>query len=303
MAQMTSRRDIFRVAAAGLAASRFAFSQNAPALQVTKLSPNVSVVIGDGGNIAVVTSADSVLLVDAGLPTSADALVATIADKISSKPITTLFNTHWHFDHTGANVLLGGKGTRIISHENTRARLTAKITMEALNRTFEPMAAPGLPTVTFSDGGSIYQGNETLHYTHVAPAHTDTDAYVLFPKSNVLHTGDLFFNGFYPVIDYSTKGWVGGMAAAADKLLAIVDSSTKIIPGHGPIADKAGLQAYRDMLMTVTERLTKLSKQKMPVEKVVAAAPTKDLDAKWGVGMFKPDAWVAVAYTSILRHS
>ncbi len=295
---------MFRVAAAGLAASRFAFSQNAPApLTVTKLSSSVSVVMGNGGNIAVVPGDDSVLIVDAGLPDRANDLLATISDKVSAKPITTLFNTHWHFDHTGANVLLGGKGTRIISHENTRARLSAKITMEALNRTFEPMAAPGLPVVTFSDGGSIYQGAEVLNYTHVAAAHTDTDAYVLFPKSNILHTGDLFFNGFYPVIDYSTNGWVGGMAAAADKMLTVVDNSTKIIPGHGPIADKAALKAYRDMLTTVTERLTKLSKQKMPVEKVVASAPTKDLDAKWGGGMFKPDAWVAIAYTSILRHA
>jgi len=299
----STRRDLFRFTAA-IGLSRLAASaQTAPAFQVTKLSNNLSVVAGNGGNIGVVIGDDSTLIVDAGLPDGTSALIKTIADQISNKPIRTVFNTHWHFDHTGANVTLGGGGARIISHENTRARLMAKITMESLNRTFEPMAAPGLPVITFSEAGSIYQGTEKLAYTHVAAAHTDTDAYVLFPASNALHTGDLFFNGFYPVIDYSTKGWIGGMVAAADQILAIADDSTKIIPGHGPITDKATLKATRDMLATVADRMATMSKKNMTLQEVLAAAPTKDLDDKWGKGMMKPEMFVRAAYTSILRHN
>lgn len=271
-------------------------------MQVTKLAPGVSVVMGDGGNIAVVPSRDTLLIVDAGLPDNAGALVKAIAEQVSPLPIRTVFNTHWHFDHTGANVMLGTAGARIVSHENTRARLSSKITMEALNRTFEPIDPAGLPTITFSDAGSLYQGTVKLAYTHVAPAHTDTDAFVVFPAENIIHTGDLYFNGFYPVIDYSTGGWIGGMVAAADKILAVADNTTKIIPGHGPMSDKATLKATRDMLASITDKLTGMSKKKMSVEQVIAAAPTKEFDAKWGNGMMKPEVFTRVAYTSIQRN-
>jgi cyclase len=300
------RRDWMRGLAAGSTAlllrRPISAQQQPPPIKATKLSDNISLVSGDGGNIAVVTAPDGLLLIDAGLPDRAADLVQSVAG-ISSLPVRTLFNTHWHMDHVGANVTLGKGGTRIVAHENVRARLSVKTTMESMNRTFDPLDPAGLPMMTFTGAGKLYHGKETIQYAHIPLAHTDGDAYAFFPSVNVLHTGDLFFNGFYPVIDYSTGGWVGGMAVAAGRLLALCDAETRIIPGHGPLANTSDLRAARDMLETATERLVLMSKQGKTADEAVAAQPTKDLDEKWGRGFFKPEAWVRIAYTSVLRHN
>jgi len=272
-----------------------------PPLKINKLADNVSLITGDGGNIAVVSSSDGLLVIDAGLPERAADLLTSIST-VNDKPVQTLFNTHWHVDHVGANVAMGKKGTRIIAHENVRKRLSVRTTMESLKRTFDPLEAEGLPPVTFTNGGTLYHGSEVIQYNHIPLAHTDGDAYAFFPNINLLHTGDLLFNGLYPVIDYSTGGWVGGMAIAASRMLALCDSQTRIIPGHGALATPADLRAARDMLETVTERLLPMAKAGKTVEEVVAAAPTKEFDEKWSRS-FKPEVWVPIAYTSILRHN
>jgi cyclase len=300
------RRQLLHSLASGSAALLLRGSSSAqqpPApIKATKLSDNISLVTGDGGNIAVVTSPDGLLMIDAGLPDRAADLVKSVAG-ISSLPVRTLFNTHWHVDHVGANVTLGKGGTRIVAHENVRTRLSVKTTMESMNRTFDPLDPPGLPMMTFTGAGKLYHGKETIQYAHIPLAHTDGDAYAFFPGVNILHTGDLLFNGFYPVIDYSTGGWVGGMAAAAGRMLTLCDAETRIIPGHGPLATTSDLRAARDMLETVTERLLLMSKQGKTVDEVVANDPTKDLNDRWGHGFFKPDAWTRIAYTSVLRHN
>jgi cyclase len=267
-----------------------------------KLSDSISLVMGDGGNIAVVTAPDGLLMIDAGLPDRVADLVKAVAG-ISSLPVRTLFNTHWHLDHVGANVTLGKGGTRIVAHENVRKRLSVKTTMESMNRTFDPLDPPGLPMMTFTGAGKLYHGAETIQYAHIPLAHTDEDAYAFFPGVNILHTGDLLFNGFFPVIDYSTGGWVGGMAAAAGRMLTQCDAETRVIPGHGPLATTSDLRAARDMLETVTERLLLMSKQGKTLDEVVAAAPTKEFNERWGNGFFKPDVWTRIAYTSVLRHN
>jgi cyclase len=141
-----------------------------------------------------------------------------------------------------------------------------------------------------------------VEFTPVPPAHTDGDAFLFFPEVNILHTGDLLFNGTYPLIDYSTGGWIGGMAAAGDRLLEIGDARTRIIPGHGPMATKEDLKASRDMLAAVHDRLEKFRKEGKSAKEVVAAAPTKDFDGRFGKGM-KPDQFVEIAYTGLLRHA
>jgi glyoxylase-like metal-dependent hydrolase (beta-lactamase superfamily II) len=229
-------------------------------------------------------------------------MAAAIA-QVNAKPVTQLFDTHWHFDHIGSNVSLGQKGAKIVAHENVRTRLSTKQTMELFNRTFDPLPAAGIPTVTFHAPGKIAFGGESIHYTPVAPAHTDGDTFLFFPGANVLHTGDLLFNGFYPVIDYSSKGWLGGMAAASEKMLKTVDSTTRVIPGHGPLGTRADLEAFRDMAGTVNHRLEALLKQGKTVDEIVALKPTQDLDAKWGGGMFKPDQFVTMAVKSIQLHA
>lgn len=301
----SSRRDFVRALIGGAAGCCFtysAFGQAAPApIKATKLSNTLVLIEGDGGNMALVLDADGLMLVDSGYPERAADLQKAIA-AVDSHPVRTLFNTHWHFDHVGLNEALGKAGTKIIAHENTKKWMSQKVTIEAFNRTFEPLKPEGLPVETFSKGGKMTFGAEKIEYAHVPAAHTDGDAYLFFPGPNVLHTGDLFFNGFYPVIDYSTNGWVGGMAAAKAAMLQVGDAKTRIIPGHGPLATKEDLKVTQAMLATVTERLEAMAKEGKSVDEVVAAAPTKDFDDKFGKGIFKPEQWVKIAYTSVLRH-
>jgi glyoxylase-like metal-dependent hydrolase (beta-lactamase superfamily II) len=299
------RRDFLRAilgGAAGLSLSTSAFGQSASSpITATKLTDRLVLLAGDGGNVVVLISADGLMLIDGGLPERSAELLQSVS-QIDSHPIRVLFNTHWHFDHTGSNPVLGKTGTKIVAHENTKKWLTQRVSVEAVNRTFDPMALEGRPVETFSYGGKMTFGTEQLAYNHVATAHTDSDAYVYFPASNVLHTGDLFFNGSYPMIDYSTGGWVGGMAAACDVLLRVGDARTRIVPGHGSIGTKEDLRAARNMLWSVTRRMQELHKQEKTLDEAVRMVPTKGFDDQFGKGLFMPEAWTRIAYSSVLRH-
>jgi len=304
---LTSNRRNFIQAliggAAGLSFSYVGFGQNAPSpIKATKLSDRLALLMGDGGNVALVIADDGLMMIDGGLPDRAADLQKAIAD-VDSHKVRTLFNTHWHFDHTGSNELLGRAGVKIIAHENTKKHLSTKTTMEVLNRTFDPIKPEGLPAETFAKGGKMTFGKEKIEYAHMAPAHTDSDCWVFLPGPNVLHTGDVLFNGFYPIIDYSTGGWIGGMAAGAETLSKVGDAKTRVIPGHGPLGSKDDLKATHEMLATITGRLEKLAKEGKSVDEVVASAPTKDFDDKWGKGMMNPANFVKASYTSILRHN
>jgi glyoxylase-like metal-dependent hydrolase (beta-lactamase superfamily II) len=301
----SDRREFLRAligGAAGLSLTYYAYGQAPEPIKATKLTDNLVLLSGDGGNVLVVISGDGLMLIDGGLPDRAADLQNAVKG-VDSHPVKVLFNTHWHFDHTGSNELLGKSGAKIIAHENVKKWVSQKVTMEALNRTFDPLAPEGRPAETFSKGGKMTFGKEKIEYTHQAPAHTDSDAYVFFPGANVLHCGDMFFNGFYPVIDYSTGGWVGGMANAAATMLKVGDAKTRIIPGHGPLASKDDLKTTHDILAAIYQKLEPMAKQGKSVDEVVAAAPTKEFDDKWGKGLMPPPVWTRVAYTSILRHN
>jgi cyclase len=301
------RRQFIRALAASAAGASFtfaAFGQSAPTpIKAAKLSDTLAMLAGDGGNVAVLISDGGLMMVDGGFPDRPNDMAKAVSD-VDSHKVTLLFNTHWHFDHTGSNETLGRMGVKIMAHENVKKHVSVKTTVEALNRSFEPLKPEGFPTQEFPKGGKLSFGKEKVEYMHLPTAHTDSDSYVFFPGPNVLHTGDMMFNGFYPVIDYSTGGWVGGMAHAAETMLKVGDAKTRIIPGHGPIASKDDLKAMHEMLATMTQRLEKLIKDGKTVDEAVAAAPTKDFDDRYGKGgSLKPDAWTKVAYTSIVRHN
>jgi cyclase len=301
-----TRRAFLQTVIAGTVGATFTyrtgFGQGAPPpITATKLSPSVILLSGDGGNVALVLASDGLMLVDGGLPERAADLLKAVTD-VDAHKITTVFNTHWHFDHIGCNETLGKNGAKIIAHENVKKRLGMRVTMEALNRTFEPLKPEGQPSQTFAKNGKMTFGKEQLEYTHVDPAHTDGDSYVFFPGPNVLHTGDLLFTGTYPVIDYSTGGWLGGMIAAADTMMKVGDANTKIIPGHGALSTRADLKASHDMMSSVRDRLAPSVKQGKSPDEVVASKPTKDLDDKWGKGFMTPDLFVRAAYVSLQRH-
>jgi cyclase len=302
---MLDRREFLQAVLAGAVGSTFtyrAFAQQGtpPAITATKLASDLVVLSGDGGNVAIVIGADGLLMIDGGLAERSADLLKAVAD-VDGHKVTTLFNTHWHFDHVGCNEALGRMGTKIIAHDNVRKRLGARVTIEALNRTVDPLKPEGMPSETFTTGGNLTFGKQRLEYTHFPTAHTDGDACVFFPALNVLHTGDLLFNRSYPLIDYSTGGSIEGMISAADALGKIGDAQTRIIPGHGPMATKSDLQASRDMLATTHERLAPMIKAGKTVEEAIAAKPTREFDDRFSLGR-KPDAFVQIAYLSIVRH-
>jgi len=297
----TNRRDFLRAVIAARVGTSFVHAQTpAPPIRATKLTDRIALLTGDGGNIALILADDGLMMIDGGyLERAADLLKA--AAEVDSHKIILQFNTHWHLDHIGCNEMLGAAGAKIMAHENTKKWLGQRVVIEGLNRTVEPLKPEGLPNEVFTLSGKITFGDHAIEFVPVPPAHTDGDAYLFFPNVNILHSGDLLFNGTYGLIDYSTGGWIGGTAAAQDRLLKVGDSQTRIIPGHGPMATKEDLKASREMMGAVHERLERFRKEGKTVQEVVAAAPTKDFDAKFGKGM-KPDQFVEIAYTGLLRH-
>jgi cyclase len=287
--------------AVGLTITWPVFGQDAPPITATKLTPTLVLFTGNGGNIALLLGTTGLMLIDGGLPDRTSELMKAIAT-VDARPVTTVFNTHWHYDHTGSNEQLGKSGARIVAHENTAKYLGRPMALEALNMTFEPLQPHGIPKETFSTRGALTFDKETVEYVHPGPAHTDGDAYVLIRSQNVLHTGDLLFAGFYPFIDYSTGGWIGGMIAATDQMYKACDASTRVIPGHGPLSTREDLKASHDMLVLVHERLSTYAKKGASVDEVVKAMPNKDLDPKWGKGFMNPENFVRIAYTGLLRH-
>jgi cyclase len=296
-----NRRDILRALIAAPVGATFLAAQTPAPIQATKLSERIALLTGDGGNIAILISSDGLMMVDGGYSERAADLMKAAAD-VDPHKVTLQFNTHWHLDHVGCNETLGAAGVKIMAHENTKKWLGQRVVIEAVNRTIEPLKPAGLPTDVFKAAGKIKFGGMTVEFAPVAPAHTDGDAYLFFLDANIVHTGDLLFNGTYPLIDYSTGGWIGGMVAAGDRLLKVGDAQTRIVPGHGPMAAKDDLKASRDMLAAVHERLAKFHKEGKTAKEVVAAAPTKDFDEKFGKGM-KPDQFVEIAYTGLLRRA
>ncbi len=269
----------------------------------TKLSDTLALLAGPGGNMLVLAgpAAGGPILVDSGVHPCAHA-VAKAAEAFAGKPVATVINTHWHFDHTGGNELFGRQGARIIAHEAVRARLGSDQFIDAFGFTFHPAPAAALPVVTFADSLVLYAGDEEIRLQYVAPAHTDGDIFARFGKANVLHLGDTFFNGLYPFIDYSSRGWIGGMVAAADLALTLCDDKTRIVPGHGPLGDRKALTDARDMLAMVQGRIEKLLDAGKTVDEIVAATPTKDFDEKWGKGFFNGDLFARNAAAGIQRH-
>jgi cyclase len=263
-------------------------------VELMPLADGLYLLSGLGGNITIAKGSDGLLMVDSGLPTNTAQLKAK-TDTLGL-PVEVLINTHWHADHSGSNVALGEAGTRIIAHENTAKRLAEDNTISFVHQTYKALDPAGIPRETFRDGGKMTFSRETLEYKYFPPAHTDGDSTVHYTKAGVFQTGDLFFNGIYPFIDYSTGGSIEGMVHDLGLILNEVDESMKIIPGHGPLAVKAELKAYHDMLSDVSERISKIYKSGKTVDQALAAAPTKKHDERWGKGFMTPENFVKLIY-------
>jgi cyclase len=257
-------------------------AQNFDTVQVraVPVAGAVHMLQGAGGNIGVVAGNDAVFVVDDQYAPLTPKVLAAIKS-ITPLPVRFVVNTHWHFDHTGGNENIGKAGALIFAHENVRRRMSTDQFIEALNRR-EPAAPPGaLPVVTFTDTVSFHLNGDSIVVFHVPPAHTDGDAIIMFTKANVVHTGDVFVSAGFPFVDRSSGGSIDGIIGAADRVLAATNAQTKIIPGHGPLADHARLKAYRDMLFTMRDRMRKEIAARHTIEEVLASKITADYDAEW----------------------
>ena len=267
-------------------------------IQSQKLTDSITMLSGPGGNVVVLNGADGKLMGDTFVQPAWPHLQEALG-AIGTAPIKTAIDTHWHFDHADNNASVRAVGATLIAHTNTKKRMSEMHTLAVLNLTFPPSPANALPQQTFDQTHKITTNGETVSLVHIPPAHTDSDIYIHFEKGNVLQTGDVFFNGIYPYIDDGTGGSVSGMIAGAAKLIAVADNNTKVVPGHGALGTKADLVKFREMLMTVRERLQKLKSAGKTVEEAVAAKPLADLDGAWGKGLFNSDTFIQIAYPAL----
>ena len=285
-------------AAPAAAPDRFA----AVRMRAIAVAPGQVMLMGAGGNIGVWTGSDGVVLIDDQFAQLSAKLRAAVDSISGGKPIRFVLNTHWHGDHVGGNEKLASAGAVIVAHDNVRRRMSVmQFRTVVFNDTVPPSPSGALPIVTFNDSLTFHLNGQEVRVFHVAPAHTDGDVIVHFPETNVIHMGDTFFNGIYPVIDVSSGGSIDGMIAADDRVLAFIDSSTRVIPGHGPLGDRASLKAFRDMMATVRGRIRPLVAAGRTVDQVLAAKPTADLDATWGKGGMTGERFIRVVYADLAR--
>jgi glyoxylase-like metal-dependent hydrolase (beta-lactamase superfamily II) len=269
-----------------------------PVLETTRLTDSLSVISGAGGNVVVAVGPDSVLLVNGGHASRALALLDEVSKLSGGKPVRTLFNTEWHPEHTGANDAVGKAGGAIVAHEFTKQYLSTEMTIEWQGVTHKARERQALPTKTFYAKGSMAFDDEQIEYAHLGQAHTDGDIYVHFKNANVLVAGDELAVGQYPIADYNSGGWLGGMVIANKAVLDATDAQTRYVPGVGPVQARAGLQAQHDMLAAMRDRLHKAFRQGMGIDDMLGAGLTKDFDAAWG----NPEQFIAVSYRGMWLH-
>jgi glyoxylase-like metal-dependent hydrolase (beta-lactamase superfamily II) len=262
------------------------------------LRGNVSVLIGSGGNIAVLTGADGKVMIDSGYSTSR-AKISEALTKLSADPIKYLVNTHWHFDHTDGNEWLHADGATILAHRNTREHLATPTRVDAWDFTFPPSPEGAIPGEVFDKEKALNLNDSTILLSYYGPSHTDGDISAFFAEADVLHCGDTWWNGHYPFIDYSTGGNVNGMIRAAEANLTRVTEKTIVIPGHGKIGGKPELAEYRDMLVTIRDRVAALKKKGKSLEEIIGAKPTATYDGKWATSFITGDVFTKLVYAGV----
>jgi cyclase len=328
--KQTSRREMLRDSATlagsallALRASEAGYAQQAPSaadlvasmrarfnaapIQTQKLADNLTMLSGPGGSVVVLNGPDGKFVVDTFVAPAWPRLKDALAG-LGNAPVKYVIDTHWHFDHTDNNAPLHAAGATVLAHENTKKRMSEPHDQRILYRGadgtladlhFDPSPAEALPQQTFAATYELQANGEALALQHFAPAHTDTDIYVHFQRANVIQMGDTFFNGMYPYIDPDTGGKITGMIAASDKILSLAGNYTKIVPGHGPLANKADLTKFRDMLITSRDRVQKLKSAGKSAQEAVAEKPFADLDPVWGKGIINSDQFVQVVYLTL----
>lgn len=262
-----------------------------------KLSENIYVLFGSGGNIGLAIGQENAYLIDDQFSPLSNKILEHVKT-ITDKPVKWVLNTHWHGDHTGGNENMANQGAIVIAHENVRKRMATKQDRGG-GRTVEPSPESALPIITFNDKITLYLGNgNSMHAMHVNDAHTDGDAYYYFPEDNVLHMGDNFFVGRYPYIDLNSGGDIDGLVSNVTMALGIIDAETKIIPGHGKVATKSDLESYKEVISTLRERVVKARAAGNSLEETQKLGLSKEWDASHGQGFINADKIIEFIYKS-----
>lgn len=269
-------------------------------IRTQQLRDNLYMLTGAGGNLGLSVGEDAVFLVDDQYAPLSERILAAIA-KITPKPVRFVLNTHWHGDHTGGNENMGKAGAIIVAHENVRKRMSSEQFNDLMRTTTKASPREALPVVTFTAAMSFHINGEEVRAIHVPRAHTDGDTIVHFLRSDVVHMGDVYWAGMYPFIDTASGGSVEGTIAACDQVLAITTDATRIIPGHGPLSNRAELQAYRDMLAKILASVRKLVSEGRTIEEIVAAKVSAEFDEKWGKRFITPSRFAEMVARDVMK--
>ncbi|MFT4560907.1 MAG: cyclase [Gammaproteobacteria bacterium] len=283
-----------------LTTSQVLVAQDAVPIDTIEVASGLHLLMGRGGNVAVSSGSDGVLVVDDQYASQYEVIRDAIA-KLAPTSTKFIINTHWHSDHAGSNEKMTQNGAIVVAHENVRHRLSNDQVIEFFKVDVPASPSAALPVITFGDDITFHFNGETIRVFHTSNAHTDGDSVVHFRNANVIHAGDTFFYHLYPFIDSGSGGSIAGVISAANKILASSDDETKIIPGHGSLTDKKGLREYRDMLVAVRSAIADLIVAGNTIEQIVLAKPTAAFDEKWGGGFLKPDTFVKIVYDAIKR--
>jgi glyoxylase-like metal-dependent hydrolase (beta-lactamase superfamily II) len=265
---------------------------------VHRLRGNVSMLDGSGGNITVLAGPSGFFLADTGIAVSKPMIVNALRS-IAPGRIRTAVDTHWHWDHADGNEWVRASGANIIADRNAVKRLGQTIRVVEWEHTFTPKPRRALPNVVITSDKVMKANGETIRIRHYKPGHTDGDMSVYFENADVLAVGDTFWNGQYPFIDYVGGGSINGAIAAANANLAMSTAHTIIVPGHGPVGDRASQKAFRDMLVAIRDRVAELKRQGKTLAQIQAARPTAAFDRKWGRSIINGDLFTALVYRGV----
>jgi cyclase len=278
--------------------SQIVIAQEEVRIESIKVTDQIYMLTGKGGNLGLFIGKDGTFLIDDQFAPLTEKIIAAIKSVGGESP-KFLINTHYHGDHTGGNENFGKTGTLIFSHDNVRNRLLNGSFIREFNMKRDGVDPVGLPVVTFSEDISFHLNGDTVHAIHIPHSHTDGDAIIHFRSANVVHAGDVIFNGFYPFIDVSHGGSIKGMIAGVKKILLLSDEDTKIIPGHGPLTNAVELGNYLHMLETAYERLRKLKADGKTAQEAIEANPLADLEEEWGDGIFTGEKWIGIIFSGV----
>lgn len=267
-------------------------------ITVQNIRENIAVLSGSRANITVLHGRDGKLLVDTGMAVSRSKISRAL-DQLGGDGIDLLINTHWHFDHTDGNEWVHATGAPIMAHENTRRHLSTETRVEAWDFTFPPLPEGALPTRLVSQAEKLDLNGVLVRIEYYGPAHTDGDLSITFDDFDVISVGDTWRNGSYPFIDYATGGSIGGTIRATETNLAKGSADTIFVPGHGPPGNLDQLIEYRDMLLTVYDRVAALKKQGESLDAVLLAKPTNGFDEKWGRSLVSPESFVKLVWAGV----